>query len=73
MFLQGVNNAMLTANSINKDQVFEVTKLQGFCIVSKVVLMADIWLEFIMFCYEMYQLHQLERQSINVVVRYDEP
>jgi len=54
MFLQGVNNAMLTANSINKDQVFEVTKLQGFCIVSKVVLMADIWLEFIMFCYEMY-------------------
>lgn len=64
---------MLTAQSVTEGEVFEVTALQFYCILSKVALMLDIWLEFIMFCYELYQLHQLEKQSINVIVRYSEP
>ena len=41
--------------------------------MSKLVLMGDLILESAMFFYELYKLHHLEKQSINVVVRYSEP
>ena len=41
--------------------------------MSKFALLGDIILEFCMFCYELYKLHHLEKQAINVVVRYNEP
>ena len=41
--------------------------------MSKFVLMIDLVLESAMFFYELYKLHHLEKQAINVVVRYKEP
>ena len=41
--------------------------------MSKLVLMGDLLLESAMFFYELYKLHHLEKQAINVVVRYSEP
>ena len=50
-----------------------MTDLQTFCITSKLALMLDLILESAMFFYELYKLHNLEKQAINVVVRYKEP
>lgn len=40
--------------------------------VFKLALLIDITLEFFMFLYELMKLHHLEKQAINVVVRYSE-
>jgi hypothetical protein len=34
--------------------------------------LADLTLELVMFLYELYRLHQLDKQSVDVVVRYSE-
>ena len=40
--------------------------------MSKFTLLAELVLEFFIFLYELYKLHNLERHSINMVVRYSE-
>lgn len=73
LFLQGINNATLTQQAFDSGHLFKLSDLQTFCIMSKLVLMGDLILESAMFFYELYKLHHLEKQSINVVVRYSEP
>lgn len=40
--------------------------------VTKLALLLELVLELVMFIYELIKLHHLERQSINVVIRYSE-
>ena len=40
--------------------------------IMKLVMLADIMLEFVMFVYEMIKLHQLEKQGVDVIVKYSE-
>jgi hypothetical protein len=36
------------------------------------VALVDLTIELVMFLYEVYRLHQLDKQSVDVVVRYSE-
>ena len=40
--------------------------------MTKFIVLAELILEFFIFIYELYILHNLERHSINMVVRYSE-
>jgi len=73
LFIQAINNTTLSQKSYDSGNLFEISTLQTFCVLSKFALLADIILEFIIFCFELYKLHHLEKQALNVVVRYSEP
>ena len=70
-FLQGLNNATLTASSVEK-QLIAAGSFQQISILIKIAALLDITFELIIFLYEVYRLHQLSKQSIDVVVRYNE-
>ena len=70
-FLQGINNATLTASSVEK-QLIAAGSFQQISILIKIAALLDITFELIIFLYEVYRLHQLSKQSIDVVVRYNE-
>lgn len=65
IFVQGINSA-------TQESEMSQTTLQTFCFASKFALLAELILEFFIFFYELYVLHNLEKQSINMVVRYSE-
>lgn len=46
--------------------------MQAFAILSKFAVLGDLILEFVMFVYELVKLHNLEKQAVNVLVRYTE-
>ena len=72
LFIQAINNATLSQTAFESGNVFKFSPLQTTSILFKLALLADIILEFFMFLYELIKLHQLERQAINVIVRYSE-
>lgn len=72
LFIQAINNASLSQNAFDSGEVFKFSYLQTAAIISKIALLSDLVFEFIMFCYELYKLHHLEKQAINVIVRFDE-
>ena len=73
LFIQGVNGATMVQHSaVESGHILELSSLQTFCIMSKLNLIAELILELIIFLYELYKLHDLERHSINIVVRYSE-
>ena len=61
LFIQAINNTTLSQKSLDSGNIFEISTLQSFCVLSKFALLADIILEFAMFCYELYKLHHLEK------------
>ena len=52
--------------------MFQLNNIQAFALVTKLALLLELVLELVMFIYELIKLHHLERQSINVVIRYSE-
>ena len=72
LFIQAINNTTLSQKSEDSGNIFEISTLQSFCVLTKFALLADIILEFAMFCYELYKLHHLEKQALNVIVRFSE-
>jgi len=69
-FLQALNNSTLQVEEVEK--LLATDQLQFFAIIMKFAAALDIMLEMTMFCFEMYKLHNLERVSVDVVVRYKE-
>lgn len=65
IFIQGINSATLESEA-------GFSSLQAFCMLTKFNLLAELVIEFFIFLYELYKLHNLERHSINMVVRYSE-
>ena len=72
LFIQAINNTTLSQKSFDSGNIFEVSTLQSFCVLSKFALLADIILEFTLFCFELYKLHHLEKQALQVIVRFSE-
>ena len=62
LFIMAINNATLAQQNVSDSiEIFKLSTLQFFCVLSKLVLMGDIILEFFMFCYEIYKLNYLEK------------
>lgn len=73
LFIQVINNTTLYQQQYELTGfLHELNNLQTFGVASKMLLMADLALEFVMFVYEMIKLHQLEKQGVNVIIRYSE-
>ena len=73
LFIQGVNGAtMIYDTSFETGHLLELSSLHTFCVMSKLNLVAELIIELIIFLYELYKLHDLEKHSINMVVRYSE-
>jgi len=70
LFLQALNNSNLNSTMIEKD--LAAGDFQFMCIILKLLALADISLELLMFIYEVYRLRNLSKQSVDVVVRYSE-
>ena len=69
-FLQGINNATLNADTPEK--YMALGPLQSVFISVKILQLADLILEFFMFIFEVYRLRNLSKQSVDVVVKFDE-
>lgn len=69
-FVQALNNSTLQVSEVEKSLATDL--LQFICIMCKLAVLADLLLEMLMFCFEIYKLHNLERQSVDVVVRFSE-
>lgn len=59
IFLQGLNNATLNIESMEK--AMAEGPFQSICILIKFIALADLFLEFIMFLYEVYRKHNLSK------------
>jgi hypothetical protein len=69
-FIQALNNSTLQVEEVEK--ALATDQLQFICIVGKLAAFGDILFELLMFCFEIYKLHNLERASVDVVVRFSE-
>ena len=58
-FLQGLNNATLQVNEIEK--MIAADQFQFAAIILKITGLGDLLLEFFMLIYEVYKLHVLEK------------
>ena len=70
MFIQGLNNAVLNAESI--EHGLAKGTFQTTCILIKFVTLVDIFFELIMFIFEVYKKQKLAKESVDVVVTLDE-
>lgn len=69
-FIQGLNNATLQVNEIEK--MIAADQFQFSAIILKLIGLGDLLLEVFMLIFEVYKLHVLEKQTVDVVVRYSE-
>lgn len=68
------NNSTFIMNdlTIGTDKQLATDELSLICILLKVVVLCDIIFEFFGFIYEVWRLHNLERTSVDVIVRTSE-
>lgn len=59
LFLQGLNNAVLNADTMEK--YMAEGPFQSACMLIKFITLGDLFLEFIMFMYEVYRKHNLSK------------
>ena len=59
LFLQGLNNAVLNSDTMEK--YMAEGPFQSVCMLIKFIALADLFLEFIMFMYEVYRKHNLSK------------
>ena len=73
MFIQAINNATLYQQQYQSTGLLlELNSVQTFAIGSKLLLLAELILEFFMFIYEMIKIHQLEKHGLEGIGRYSE-
>ena len=70
MFIQGLNNAVLNAESIESGMA--KGSFQTTCILIKFVALVDLIFELIMFIFEVYKKQKLAKDSVDIVVTLDE-
>lgn len=71
VFLQGVNNATLTASPLANRLIGEGS-FRTISILLKFSALLIIIFELIIFIYEVCRLHQLKKKNIDVLVRFSE-